>query len=108
MYYNFPTQTTGSVLIFAIPSSQFGEQIGRKTFTIASTGIGSQYLIEDDGNGNLVDRLDNDTHVGNLFYAQGIAVITNEAYSTPLTVFDFLATQANDEIATQANDNIII
>lgn len=107
-YHQFPTQNTGSVLIFTIPSSEFGEQIGRKTFSLASYGVGSQYLIQDDGNGNLIDKLDNDKHVGNLFYAQGIAVITNEDYTIPPTVLNYLSTQANDEITTQANDNILI
>jgi hypothetical protein len=101
-YYNFPTENTGSVLIFAIPSSQFGEQIGRKTFVISST---SQYRIEDDGNGNLVDRLNNDVKVGNLFYAQGIAVITNSDY---VITTDNLSTQGDEPLITQASDNIII
>jgi len=107
-YYDFPTQNTGSVLIFAIPSSQFGEQISRKTFVLASTGVGSQYRIEDDGNGNLVDRLDNDTKVGNLFYAQGVAVITNTDYVLGPVVIDNLSTQGDEPLITQASDNIII
>lgn len=107
-YYDFPINYSGSILIFAIPSSQFGEQISRKSFVLASTGVGSQYLIEDDGNGNLVDRLDNDNRVGNVFYAQGIAVITNQDYVVPPITVDNLLTQGDDPLITQGNDNIII
>jgi hypothetical protein len=106
-YYDFPRDTTGSILIFAIPSSQFGEQISRKTFTIASTG-GSQYRIEDDGNGNLVDRLNSDVKVGNIFYAQGIAVITKADYVIIPAAVDNLSTQADEPLITQASENIII
>ena len=106
-YYSFPTQTTGSILVFAIPSTQFGEQISRKSFVIASSGVGSQYRIEDDGNGNLVDRLEGDIKVGNIFYAQGIAVITNSDYVTaPITVTELL-TEAGDSLLTEAMDTII-
>lgn len=107
-YYAFPTENTGSILVFAIPSSQFGEQISRTSFVLASTGVGSQYRIEDDGNGNLVDRLDNNKKVGNMFYAQGIAVITDSDYIIGPVVVDDLVSQANEPIVTQAFDNIII
>lgn len=105
-YYNFPTQLTGSILIFAIPSSQFGEQISRKSFIISSSGVGSQYMIMDDGNGNLVDSLQGNVKVGNLFYAQGIAVITNQEYATPPTVITELTTEAAVELSTEAGDII--
>jgi len=105
-YYNFPTQYSGSVLIFAIPSSQFGEQISRNSFILSASD--SSYYITDDGNGNLVDRINGSTRVGNLFYAQGIAVITNQDYIIDPITFDYLSTQANEELITQNSDNIII
>lgn len=43
----------------------------------------SVYDIRDDGNGNLRDFKNSGEHVGNVFYAQGIAVITNDEYATP-------------------------
>lgn len=102
-YYHFPRQYSGSVLIFAIPSSQFGEQISRQSFILSASD--SSYYIVDDGNGNLVDRLNSSTKVGNLFYAQGVAVITNEDYILPS---DYLSTQADEELTTQDEEDIII
>lgn len=78
--YKFPTGSGQSIVIFAIPSSQFGEQISRNSFVIKSFGTPSLFNIIDDGNGNLVDTLSSNSHVGNVFYSQGIAVITNSDY----------------------------
>ena len=106
--YDFPIGDSGSVLIFAVPSSQFGEQISRKTFSISSVGFATQFNIVDDGNGNLIDTLNSNIHVGNLFYAQGIAVITNNDYVVPPAVIDNVASQLDEPLITQNNDNIII
>lgn len=106
--YSFPTGSNEYVLIYAVPSSQFGEQFSRGTFNISSTGVGSQYRIVDDGNGNLLDELENNKKVGNVFYAQGIAVITDQDYIVGPPVIDFMSTQADDPMITQATDNIII
>lgn len=101
-YHNFPTEPLGTVIIFAIPSSQFGENIGRKSFALSS----SAYYIADDGNGNMIDYKNSNTHVGNIFYAQGVAVITNLNYSTDTN--NYLDTQNYFDIQTQNNDDILI
>jgi len=88
----FPTGSGDSIAIVAIPSIQFGEQVSRNSFQIKSTGAGTPYTLVDDGNGNLVDRANSSVHVGNLFYAQGIAVITNSDYIqifAPIMTFFF-------------------
>lgn len=77
--YKFPTESKASILVLCVPSSQFGENFGRTTFGLSS----SAYDIRDDGNGNLRDFKNSGEHVGNIFYAQGIAVITNDDYATP-------------------------
>lgn len=77
--YKFPTATSSSILVLCVPSTQFGENFGRKTFVLSS----STYYIQDDGNGNLRDYKNSAAHVGNIFYAQGIAVITDETYVLP-------------------------
>lgn len=105
-YYNFPLAYTSSIIIFAIPSSQFGEQIAKKSFIVASSGAGSQYRIVDDGNGNLVDALAGNIKVGNLFYAQGVAVITNSDYTTAPTVITEILTEAGDNLITEAGDTL--
>lgn len=78
--YTFPSSANSQVSIFAIPSSQFGEQIARKSFRIASASNAASFNLVDDGNGNIIDTAASNTHVGNIFYAQGIVVITNSNY----------------------------
>lgn len=95
----FPTESNAEITIFSIPVEVFGQQVSRNSFIISS----SAYAIGDDGNGNLREVnpgyipyiLDgyftpNDyfvsssliygAYVGNIFYRQGIAVITNPTY----------------------------
>lgn len=93
----FPTHSGAEVTVLSIPRGVYGQQISRKSFILSS----SFYFIVDDGNGNLVD-LSNEplgyiedayfvaedyfvpgepnfapTHVGNIIYPQGMAIITN-------------------------------
>lgn len=95
----FPTQSNAEITIFSIPTQVFGERVSRNSFIISS----SAYAIGDDGNGNLREvnpayityilngyfnpdeyfvssSMIYGNHVGNLFYNQGIAVITDPAY----------------------------
>jgi hypothetical protein len=101
--YNFPTGSE-EILIFTIPSQIFGEQISRKTFTISSSD--SSYYIVDDGDGNLIDILSGNERVGNIFYAQGIAVITNQDYVS--SSVDYLTTENNEIYQTENEIEIII
>jgi len=92
----FPTEASAKIRVITIPRLVFGEKVSRKSVIISS----SYGTIIDDGNGNLVDASDlpyvdgeytlpeytdwyvNEgiIHVGNVFYRQGIAVITNPDY----------------------------
>jgi len=97
----FPTDPDATVIVLSIPRQLYGEKISRKSFLIT----GSYCRVVDDGNGNLVDQFTDPNlyvddgyvsggyyipppprlagaHVGNIFYAQGIAVITNPLYQT--------------------------
>jgi hypothetical protein len=81
-YRYFPTSSlfgSSSISFIAIPTIEFGEQISRNGFILKSTD-NVTFKIVDDGNGNLIDQLNSSIHVGNLYYAQGIAVITNNDY----------------------------
>lgn len=100
--YKFPTNDSSSILVLCVPSSQFGENFGRTTFVLSS----SAYYIKDDGNGNLRDYKNSGEHVGNLFYAQGIAVITNEDYA--VLDCNLLNTQDYYDIQTQNYYDICI
>ena len=100
----FPTQENSKVSVLSIPRLLFGEKVSRGSFTIVPTNT-SDYYIVDDGNGNLVDIGSptlyansnyftptgnlltgyvtggpKNAHVGNIFYAQGLVVITNPDY----------------------------
>lgn len=77
----FPTESGAQVTILSIPRKLFGEQISRKGFSVSS----SNYSLVDDGNGNIVDLLSGSLKVGNVFYTQGVVVVTNQDY---LNVFD--------------------
>lgn len=74
----FPSTVSSNVSYFAIPSRTYGEQIKRGSFEINSTT--NSYKLIDDGNGNLVDAINGSLHVGNILYAQGMVVITNNEY----------------------------
>jgi hypothetical protein len=87
-YRYFPSASDSNISFLAIPTTQFGEQISRNSFSIASTDTVS-YNIIDDGNGNLVDTLNGSVHVGNIFYAQGIITFTNNDYVGIILNCDF-------------------
>jgi len=92
----FPTQSGATVTVMSIPRSVFGEKISRQSFNISS----SNYNIVDDGNGNILDlgggyyvasgyftpegplgyAYQGKTQVGNIIYAQGMVIITNQDY----------------------------
>lgn len=75
-YRYFPTASNAQILVISIPRAKFGENIARASFSISS----ETYNIVDDGNGNLVDAMASNAHVGNILYNQGIGIITNYDY----------------------------
>ena len=98
----FPTESGAEITIFSIPNSVYGQQISRRSFILSS----SQFIIGDDGNGNLREidpqnapyiisnYFNPDTYffvpspfvygsyIGNIIYSQGIAVITDPLYQS--------------------------
>ena len=101
---NLPTASNSTINVINVNSNIFGSKILPYSFNISS----SAYYLIDDGNGNLydakgevgdyiltgyisqsyfVDATPDLTHVGNIFYAHGIAVITNQdaTYTSVLT-----------------------
>lgn len=75
---SFPQNYGDTIAVLSIPSNVYGDSISPSTFTLSS----SAYYITDDGYGNLKDG---NTFVGNIFYPNGIAVITNQSYQTYFT-----------------------
>ena len=94
----FPTGPNQTIKVLSIPKSAYGERISRRSFSIKA---GNVNLI-DDGNGNVLDLspvpgyflplyFNNpdeyfeivqvfSAQVGNIIYAQGLVIITNQSY----------------------------
>jgi hypothetical protein len=70
---NFPTGANDTIRVLSINQNIYGNKVLPNSFLLTS----SAYNIKDDGYGNLRDG---STHIGNIFYAQGLAVITNPDY----------------------------
>jgi hypothetical protein len=122
-------ENSAKIRVISIPKNQYGTGISPYTFELS----GSNFLIKDDGEGNLFDYaptearysgtpyLDpNNTYagsnlkipVGNIFYDHGIAIITNIDYlcfieTAPVarnTYINLLNTQENKTILTLTGD----
>ena len=79
-YRYFPNAADDQITLMAIPRNVFGENISRKSLRIS----GATYNLIDDGNGNIIDTNNSNTHVGNVLYSQGIVIITNLDYEYAL------------------------
>jgi hypothetical protein len=109
---NFPTQVGQSIKVLSISPSIYGERILPYSFQMTS----STYNFTDDGKGNVYDNLT--THVGNIFYPEGIVVLTNQDYQgifpfTPIAYDDTITIRRSDygnpvsiSISPLANDDL--
>jgi hypothetical protein len=76
------------VAVISINKNIFGSGLSPNSVYIS----GSTYLIQDDGEGNMIDTLTS-TYIGNIFYSQGLIVITNPNY---LCIFGVPPTTIDD------------
>ena len=76
----FPVGSNDQITVMAIPTNVFGENISRRSLRIS----GTTYNLIDDGNGNIIDVSNSNAHVGNVLYAQGLIIITNQDYENAL------------------------
>ena len=121
---NFPTGANEGIRVIAVNQSTYGNKILPYTFMLSSSG----YFITDDGFGNLLtlqgsaelyinngyfnaagyfadNIVDANSYIGNIFYAHGIAIITNQSFQSifplpPLTVNDTVYFQTTDSPKT--------
>ena len=78
------------VVIISIDQNVYGSGLSPNSVNIS----GSNYNIQDDGEGNLLDTLATSSlYVGNVFYSQGLIIITNQNY---LCVLGIPPTAVND------------
>jgi hypothetical protein len=106
----FPTGAMEGIRVLSVNQSVFGNKLLPGNFQISS----SAYNIKDDAYGNLYNypSTGSRVHVGNIFYAQGLAIITNQDYQLifplpPIAVNDigsFLTTNTPKTISASAND----
>jgi len=70
---NFPTAYGSTIKVVYVSTQIYGQRILPYSFQMTS----SLYNFTDDGKGNVYDS---SSHVGNIFYPEGIFVITNPLY----------------------------
>jgi hypothetical protein len=84
---SFDPDKGSKIIILSIDKKIYGSGLSPNTVNIS----GSTYNLQDDGEGNMFDTLTS-TYIGNVFYSQGLIVITNEdylcAFSTPPTTIN--------------------
>jgi hypothetical protein len=105
---NFPTSAMEGIRVLAVNQDIYGDKVLPNHFRLSS----SAYNIIDDGYGNLYDYSSSITHVGNLFYAHGLGIITNQDYQymfplPPIAKNDygsFLTTDSPKTISASLND----
>ena len=71
------------IVVISIDKKIYGSGLSPKSVNIS----GSTYNIQDDGEGNLLDTLATSSlYVGNVFYSQGLIVITHQNYLCALGI----------------------
>jgi len=105
---SFPTGAMEGIRVLAINQDIYGNKVLPNHFILSS----SAYYVTDDGFGNLYDTKSTKTHIGNLFYAHGLGVVTNQDYQLmfplpPIAKNDigyFLTTDPQKTISASLND----
>jgi hypothetical protein len=86
----FDPDIGSKIVVISIDQNIFGSGLSPKSVVIS----GSTYNIQDDGEGNLLDTLATSSlYIGNVFYSQGLIVLTDQDY---LCIFGAPPTTAND------------
>lgn len=120
----FPTGSYEMIQVLSIPRQVFGERISRRSFRLQS----STYNLVDDGNGNIWDiagvpgyllalyfespdeyfqtLTEYSNRVGNIFYAQGMVVITNQDYINIFGNIQYLLQEDDDYLLTEDSNYI--
>ena len=105
LFTSFPTGAMDGIRVLAINQEIYGSKVLPNHFILSS----SKYYVKDDGYGNLYDG---STHIGNIFYAHGLGIITNQDYQymfplTPIAKNDtgsFLTSDVPKVISASLND----
>lgn len=80
---SFPTGSGAEIKVLKIDKTVFGNGVHIGSFNLSS----QKYSIIDDSRNNLIDIYSgSSTHVGNIFYEQGLVIITNPDYQQILPI----------------------
>jgi hypothetical protein len=104
----FPTGANDIIRVITFNQEIYGSELKPYQFYMES----EVFTLIDDGKGNITDQDNSNVHVGNIFYSQGIVVITNQDYkffvpSPPNAINDhykILNTQKTKLLDIFAND----
>jgi hypothetical protein len=107
---------SGSAKVISIPQLYTGDGIKKSSFSLVETG----YTFTDDGYGNIKNSLTNQI-IGNVFYSQGLIVITREPsarltsswdiyYKSTETIYEheYLLIVDEDEFNVSTNPSSVI
>ena len=79
MIKDFPSGSGAEIKILSISKDIYGFAVKDISFNISTSFMN----LQDDGKGNIYDLATSPyTHVGNIFYEQGMVVVTNQSYQT--------------------------
>jgi len=73
---SFPTGAMEGIRVLAVNQDIYGNKVLPNHFILSS----SAYYVTDDGFGNLYDTKSTKKHIGNMFYAHGLGIITDPDY----------------------------
>jgi hypothetical protein len=91
----FDPDQGSKIVVISVDQNIFGSGLTPNSISIS----GSTYNIQDDGEGNLLDTLTTSSlYIGNVFYSQGLIVITDQDY---LCIFGAPPTSVNDYFSYQ-------
>lgn len=96
-YRYFPTDPLAQISVIQIGKEAYGENIAKRSLALSVNGS----ACEDDGNGNIVIA-GTTSRIGNVFYSQGMIVITDPAFQPPLPSPSPAASPAASPSATPA------
>lgn len=80
-YRYLPSGSNDKIGVIYVPPQYASEQITRFSFNLKPVA-GNDFDIWDDGNGNLIDKENNDLHVGTIIYSNGVIIITDPGYAS--------------------------
>lgn len=99
----FDPDRGSKIAVISIDKNIYGTGLSPNSVYIS----GSTYLIQDDGEGNMIDTLTS-TYIGNIFYSHGLIVITNQDYlcifGVPPTTVDNYFSYLNTETPNKTLD----